>query len=295
MTMRILLLGNRGQLGWELERSLSLLGEVKALDYPDVDFTRLAHLHKVVLDIHPQLIVNAAAYTAVDRAESEADLAMLINGEAPGVLAESARKVGAALVHYSTEYVFDGKKITPYTEADEPAPLNAYGMAKLAGDRAIVQVGGAYLVLRSSWIYSLKRENFLTNVLLWAHSRTELRIVTDQIGCPTWARHLAEVTAMLLAKGGQPIRDWVEANHGLYNLASRGFTSRFDWAKEILKLDPRVSEHLVQKVSAAVSTEFPSAAQRPLYAPLDSSLFAHTFNLSLPDWRESLRLAMDTE
>jgi dTDP-4-dehydrorhamnose reductase len=293
--MRVLLLGNRGQLGWELARSLVILGEVTALDYPEVDFTRLDHLRRVVLDAHPQLIVNAAAYTAVDRAESAARLAMIVNGEAPGVLAEVARELGAAMVHYSTEYVFDGKKSTPYTEDDMPAPVNAYGLAKLAGDQAIMQVGGAYLVLRSSWIYTLQRENFLTNVLKWARSHTELHIVTDQVGCPTWARHLAVATAMLLAKGGRQIRDWVETYRGVYNLASGGYTSRFDWAKEILSLDPRASEQVVQKVTTAVSADFPSPAQRPLFAPLDSQRFAQTFNLWLPDWRDSLRLALEAD
>jgi dTDP-4-dehydrorhamnose reductase len=293
--IKTLLLGNHGQLGWELERSLALLGEVIALDYPEVDFTRLDHLRQLVLDYRPQLIVNAVAYTAVDRAEREPKQAMLVNGEAPGVLAEAAHTLGAAMVHYSTDYVFDGKKSSPYTEEDIPSPLNAYGQAKLAGDRAIMQVGGAYLILRSSWIYTLRRENFLTNVLKWARSHTDLRIVTDQVGCPTWARHLAEVTAMLLAKGGGQIKDWAEMYHGVYNIASGGFTSRLDWAKEILQLDPRPSEQIVQRLTAAVSADFPSPAQRPLYTPLDSRHFAQTFYLHLPDWRDSLRLALHVD
>ncbi len=291
--MRLLLLGNQGQLGWELEHCLSLLGDLTALDYPDVDFTHLDHLRQVVLSSRPQVIINAIAYTAVDRAESEPALAMIVNGKAPGVLAETARSLGAALIHYSTDYVFDGKKDSPYTEEDTPNPLSAYGLAKLAGDQAIMEVGGAYLILRSSWIYTFRRENFLTNVLKWSRMHAEMHIVTDQIGCPTWARQLAEVTALLLAKSDNQGKDWIDQHHGIYNLASSGYTSRFDWAKEILKLDPRSTEQIVQKVDKAVTADFPTPAQRPLFSALDSQRFASTFNLRLPDWRTSLRQAME--
>jgi dTDP-4-dehydrorhamnose reductase len=291
--IRLLLLGNKGQLGWELERCLSLWSDVIALDFPEVDFSHLDHLRQVVLDSHPQVIINAVAYTAVDRAETEANLAMTVNGKAPGVLAEAARALGAAFIHYSTDYVFDGKKNAPYTEEDNPNPLSAYGLSKLAGDQAVVQTGGAYLIFRSSWIYTLRRENFLTNILKWARTRTEMRIVTDQIGCPTWARQLAEVTAMLLAKSEGQVYDWVEQYHGLYNLASSGYTSRFNWAKEILRLDPCSNEQVVQKLTTAVTADFPTPAQRPLFSTLDSHRFAETFNLRLPDWRLSLRQAME--
>jgi dTDP-4-dehydrorhamnose reductase len=291
--IRVLLLGNRGQLGWELERSLVSLGEVVALDYPEVNFTNMEQLRQVVLDSHPQVIINAVAYTAVDRAETEAASVQTVNGEAPGVLAEVARSLKAAFIHYSTDYVFDGKKNKPYTEDDTPNPLSAYGLAKLAGDRAVIQAGGSYLILRSSWIYTLRRENFLTNVLKWARTRTEMRIVTDQIGCPTWARQLAEVTAMLLAKSEGQVFDWIGQYHGLYNLASGGYTSRFNWAKEILRLDPRSSEQMVQKLTTAVTSDFPTPAQRPLFSALDSQRFCTTFNICLPDWRLSLRQAME--
>jgi dTDP-4-dehydrorhamnose reductase len=239
------------------------------------------------------VIINAVAYTAVDRAETEADLAMTVNGKAPGVLAEAARSLGAAFIHYSTDYVFDGKKNIPYTEEDIPNPLNAYGQAKLAGDQAVIQTGGSYLIFRSSWIYTLRRENFLSNVLKWARTRTEMRIVTDQIGCPTWARQLADVTAMLLVKSEGQVYDWVGHYHGLYNLASSGYTSRFNWAKEILRLDPRSNEQMVQKVTTAGTADFPNPAQRPLFSALDSQRFSATFNLRLPDWRLSLRQAME--
>lgn len=291
--MRLLLLGNKGQLGWELARCLCLLGDMTVLDFPEVDYTRLDHLRQVVIDNNPQVIVNAVAYTAVDRAESEADTAMLVNGKAPGVLAEAARSLGAAFIHYSTDYVFDGRKNTPYTEEDIPNPLSAYGLAKLAGDQAVMETGGAYLIFRSSWIYTLRRENFLTNVLKWARTRNEMRIVNDQIGCPTWARQLAEVTAMLLARSEGQVCDWIEQYHGLYNLASGGYTSRFNWAKEILRLDPRSNEQVVQKVTTAVTGDFPTPARRPLFTALDSQRFAATFNLRLPDWRISLRQAME--
>jgi len=199
--MRILPLGENGQVGWELLRTLAPLGEVVAMGRAEADLSRPEQLRSVVRNVHPRVIVNAAAYTDVDRAESEPELAMAVNGNAPGILAEEAERNGAGLVHYSTDYVFDGEKREPYVETDLPNPINVYGRTKLAGEEAISRVGGAHLILRTSWVYSLCGGGFVTRVLRWAREKEVLRIVDDQVGSPAWARMLAEVTGLVLARG----------------------------------------------------------------------------------------------
>ena len=186
--MRILLIGNTGQLGWELEHALAPLGELSACDYPDVDLAHVVSIRRAIRDCHPHLLVNAAAYTAVDRAESEPELAKAVNSIAPAVMAEEAIRMNAALIHYSTDYVFDGLKGSPYIESDPTNPLSVYGQTKLDGELAVVQLGGAAITLRTSWVYSLRRESFVSKVLGWARSQPTLRLVTDQISGPTWAR-----------------------------------------------------------------------------------------------------------
>jgi dTDP-4-dehydrorhamnose reductase len=290
--MRILQFGSIGQLGWELNRCLRSLGSLAVYEYPEVDFTHPEQLRPLVADFRPDVIVNAAAYTNVDKAETELKTAMLINGEASGVLAEEARKVGAFLIHYSTDYVFDGNKGSCYIESDSPAPLNVYGKSKLAGEQAIQQAGAEALVLRTSWVYSTRQGGFVTKVLQWARSQPELRLVTDQVGNPTWARSLAEITAQLLARAGQPPFDWLRERKGTYHLAGLGSASRFEWAQAILACDPRSQEQIVTKILPALTAEFPTAAVRPLYSALDCSLFGETFQLQLPPWQEALRLAM---
>lgn len=290
--MRILLLGKNGQLGWELLRSLSPLGKVLALDYPEIDlakddFIAVTHAYQ------PQVIINATAYTAVDRAESEPEVAMAVNARAPGILAEQALKLGAALIHYSTDYVFDGAKGSDYTETDAPNPLGAYGRSKLEGELAIQQVGGAHLILRTSWVYSLRRESFVTKVLEWARQQTTLRVVSDQVGNPTWARMLAEISAQMLAKGNQDIAGWAGEHSGVYHLAGSDRASRLEWAQAILQLDPRKAEQRVQEILPARSADFPTPARRPLHSALNCDKFTHTFGLQLPPWRETLQLAMD--
>ena len=193
--MKILLLGNTGQVGWELNRTLLTLGELTALDYPQVNMADPDSIRSLVQEIKPKIIVNATAYTDVDKAESEPELAMAINGTGPGILAEEAKKIGAALIHYSTDYVFNGTKGSPYTEEDQPNPINVYGETKLAGEKTIQEVGGTYLIFRTSWVYSLRRPCFVTKVLEWAKTQEVLHIVDDQISSPTWARTLAEATA----------------------------------------------------------------------------------------------------
>lgn len=298
--MKILLLGKYGQLGWELDRCLRPLGEVHTLDYPEIDLADEDQIRKVVREAAPQIIVNATAYTAVDRAESEAEAAMAINARAPGVLAEEAKALSAALIHYSTDYVFDGTKGSPYQESDAPNPLNVYGRSKLSGEGALGQVGGVHLTFRTSWVYSLRRGSFVTKALGWARKQPELRVVTDQVGSPTWARMLAETSAQVLAMGiraGSPahLLGWLGERAGVYHLGGEGAASRLEWVQAILENDPRKDEQVARRILPALTSEFPTPARRPLYSALDCGLFAETFGLRLPHWRDSLRLAMESD
>ena len=287
-----LLIGMNGQVGWELNRCLRPLGLVHAVDYPEIDLSQSDSVREWVRNIQPQVIVNAAAYTAVDQAEIESDLAMAINGTAPGVLAEEAQRIGAALVHYSTDYVYDGTKGEAYQEADLPNPLSVYGWSKLAGDQNIQQVGGAYLIFRTTWVYSLRQGGFVQKVLGWARQHETLRIVSDQVGSPTWARMLAETTAQVLAMGGNEISQWISERRGLYHLGGDGAVSRLEWAKAILKYDPKKEQQIVQEILPAKTEDFPTPAERPLYSPVNCDLFIDTFGLALPNWESALRLAM---
>ncbi len=291
--MRILLLGKVGQLGWELARCLPPLGEVLAFDYPEIDLGRPESARDLVRASRPALIVNATAYTDVDRAEQEENLAMAVNAEAPGVLAEEAKRIRAAFVHFSTDYVFDGTKGAPYVEADPVHPLNAYGRSKLAGERAVQSAGGASLILRTSWVYSTRQGGFVTKVLGWARRSETLRIVEDQVSAPTWARLLAEVTAQLVARMGADPFGWTLERGGLYHLAGDGFASRFEWAQRILDLDPARGEQTVRSLLPAKSADFPTPAVRPAFSALNCNLFYNTFGLRLPPWQEALKLAME--
>ncbi|HEX9091188.1 MAG TPA: dTDP-4-dehydrorhamnose reductase [Anaerolineales bacterium] len=292
--MRILLLGNTGQLGWELQRTLAPLGELNACDYPDLDLSDLKSFLQVFHDCQPDLLVNATAYTAVDRAEDEPDLAHAINAIAPGVMAEEARQHGIAFIHYSTDYVFDGRKGVPYLETDLPSPLSIYGRSKLAGEQAVQQAGGAFLILRTSWVYSLRRDSFVSKVLAWSRQQDTLRLVTDQVSGPTWARLLAEVTSQLANLGREDLFSWFSQYHGLYHLAGSGYCSRFAWGQKILELDPHKADQRVQQLLPALTSEFPTPAERPLFSALDCNLFSRTFHLQLPDWKFSLKLAMES-
>ncbi len=291
--MKTVLFGKNGQVGWELQRILPSFGQVVALDYDDLDLSNLKALQTRLDELKPDLIVNASAYTAVDRAETERDLALKVNGEAPGVMAETARRSGGMLVHYSTDYVFDGTKGSPYVETDHPNPLNVYGESKLAGERAIQQAGEAYLILRTSWVYSTRMQSgFVNKVLAWARQNETLQIVDDQVGCPTWARMLAETTALLVAKGGDQPVDYMKSKQGVYHVAGKGGASRFEWAQTILAYDPHREEQRVSRLEPASSAEFPTPAVRPAHSVLDCALFENVFGLFIPDWKESLALAM---
>lgn len=292
---KILLFGAQGQLGWELRRALMSLGSVIALDIPHLDIRDQEALSQAVLACRPNIIVNATAYTAVDQAESEPEIAMAINGHAPGRLAELALKLGAALIHYSTDYVFDGTKGRPYVESDPPNPLSVYAASKLAGEQAILQVGGAYLIFRTSWLYSLRRDSFVVKVLRWSRQQEVLRVVADQISNPTWARALAEATAQVLAMGGHDAVNWIRQRRGVYHLANEGYASRLEWAQTILRLDPHPEEQRARELQPAQTHEFSTPATRPLFSALDCTCFTKTFGLRLPAWEESLQLAMQED
>jgi dTDP-4-dehydrorhamnose reductase len=289
---RILLTGSAGQVGAELVRTLAPLGELHALARAELDLADLASVRGAVRARRPDVVVNAAAYTAVDRAESERELAFRVNAEAPEALAEEAARLGALMVHYSTDYVFDGTLRTPYTESDEPAPLGVYGESKLAGERAVAAAGGAHVVLRTSWVWDTRGHNFLRTILRLAREREELRVVDDQVGAPTRARDLAEATAAMLrsirAAGGA----LDEESHGVYHLTARGSTSWYGFAREILERDPAAHEQRCRRLLPIATSEYPTAARRPAYSLLDDRRIRERWGIRLPDWRESLAEAL---
>jgi dTDP-4-dehydrorhamnose reductase len=293
--MRILLIGGTGQVGWELTRSLQPLAEVLAVDYPAIDLVDLDATRKLVRDLKPNVILNAAAYTNVDLAESEAHKAFAINAEAPGVLAEESHRLGSVFIHYSTDYVFDGEKGSPYTEQDLPNPLNTYGKSKLMGEQAIQKVGGANLILRTSWVYSLRADNFVKRVLSWARQKETLSIVDDQIGSPTWARFLAEATTFLIGSGRKDIPRYFNEHAGIYHLAGSGSPSRLEWAQRILEFDPHKEEQCIQYLLPAKSKDFPTPAIRPKNSSLDSNKIIQTFGIHIPDWESSLFQVMNKD
>lgn len=291
--MRILLLGKNGQVGFELQSTLAPLGELMAVDLPDVDFTQLEALETFTREVKPDIIVNAAAYTAVDKAEFEPDIAMRVNGEAPGVLAEIARERGIGLVHFSTDYVFDGTKGEPYKEEDTPSPLSVYGVSKLAGDLAIQESGCAYLILRTSWVYGTRGSNFYLTMLRLAREREEISVVDDQIGCPTWSRSIAQVTGAILKQGFHAEQDrfgWgEEISSGLYNYSSSGSTSWYEFASEIIEGDPNPDKHVVQRLVPISTEAFGAAAARPSYSELSKKKLQTVFRIPAEGWREQLQ------
>jgi len=290
--VRLLVTGANGQVGCELRQSLAPLGQVIALDRAACDLARPAEAARILREAAPDIIVNAAAYTAVDRAEQEEELATLINGTAVGEIAQAARQLGALLIHYSTDYVFDGRKDAPYAEDDVPSPISAYGRSKLAGERAIAQCGGRYLIVRTSWIYAARGHNFLKTVLRLARERDELRIVEDQIGAPTWARDLAAATAVMTRQARQEIaRDDFES--GLFHVTGSGATSWFVFAKAVVKQAEQYG--LLARKSKIVpiaSSEYPVAATRPKNSRLSGARARHRFQIALPEWEQSLAVCM---
>ncbi len=291
--MNLLLIGNTGQVGWELQRALAPLGALTPVDYPALNLLDPDGARALIRRLRPDVIVNAAAYTAVDRAEKERGMAHSLNAVAPGLLAEEAKAIGAAFIHYSTDFVFDGEKTTPYFENDPANPVSVYGKTKLDGEIAVEQVGGASITLRTAWVYSTRRESFVTKVLAWSRKFPELRMVTDQVGCPTWCRLLAEATAQVIAMGGRNLTPWLTERRGIYHLAGEGGCTRNEWAQAILKYDPHPEEQLTKTILPALSAEFPTPAARPPHAILNTDKFADTFGLRFPPWEEALKLAME--
>ena len=279
MKPRILLTGRYGQVGWELERMLPEVGEVFAFGRDELDLADPEQIRETVRLVKPAIIVNAAAYTAVDRAEEEPELAMAINGTAPGILAEEAKKLDALLVHYSTDYVFDGTKAEPYTEEDEPNPLNVYGKTKLAGERAIQATWEKHLIFRTSWVYGMRGKNFLLTILRLAKERDEIRVVDDQFGAPTWCRSLAKATTEILRSA--PLLP------GLYHMTASGHTSWYGFCLATLKLAPQEGLR-VRSTVPIHSTDYPTAAKRPKNSQLDCSKLAEAFYITLPPWEETL-------
>jgi len=293
--VKILLIGVHGQVGWELNRTLQPLGEVVALDYPAIDLTQPEQIRHQVREVRPDLIVNAAAYTAVDKAEAEPDLAMAINGAAPAILAGEAKKLGAAIVHYSTDYVFDGTRDAAYREEDAPNPMNVYGKTKLAGDRAVLASGCPHLILRVSWVYGSRGKNFMLTILKLAREKEEIRVVDDQIGSPLWSRMIAEITAQILVQGIGDLAGFLSEKGGLYHLSAQGRTSWFGFARAILAKSPHRNEHKVQRLVPITSSEYPTPAKRPAFSLLSSDALLKNFGLRLPDWEFSLNQVLDQD
>jgi dTDP-4-dehydrorhamnose reductase len=290
--MKIILFGKNGQLGSEFLEFLPILGDVIPFGRNEVDVSDLDVLQKTLKELKPGLIINTSAYTEVDRAEKEFELAMKVNAVAPGVMAEVARNISAVFIHYSTDYVFDGKRDQPHTENDPVNPLNTYGKSKLEGEENIKQAGDAFVILRTSWVYSLRGESFVKKVLRWARKNETLRIVSDQISNPTWARVLAEVTSLMITNHKADLLETIRERHGVYHLAGSGYTSRYEWAKQIIANDPNRTEQVVRNIEPALSEDFPTPAVRPHFSALNCTHFEKIFGLQLPDWSSTLELAM---
>jgi dTDP-4-dehydrorhamnose reductase len=288
--MKILLLGKNGQVGWELCRTLAPLAEVTAVDYPEINFTDVPALRRLVADTRPSVVVNAAAYTAVDKAETEPELCRQINAVAPGVLAEEAKKTGVLMVHYSTDYIFDGTKSSPYVETDAPNPLGAYGRSKLEGDQAVKASGADHLIFRLCWVYGARGQNFMLTMQRLARERETLRVVGDQFGCPTWSRMIAEATALALKQAFTGADR--SAFNGEYHLAAGGQTSWHGFASRIIELMPEV-ERKCRAVEKITTADYPLPARRPANSVLDCGKLQKTFGLRLPDWEFSLRQVLD--
>lgn len=278
--MRILLTGRKGQVGWELERALPALGQVIATDRATLDLADSDAIRRVVREAKPEVIVNPAAYTAVDRAESEPELAFAANAMGVGVLAEEAASLDALLVHFSTDYVFDGEKRSPYVESDVPRPLGVYGKSKLEGERAIEASGCEHVILRSGWIYSTRGSNFVLSILHAAREGRPLRVVSDQVGGPTSAQSLVRATAQILTAHGS---GWAFPV-GLYHAAATGAVSRSEFARAIL-----AEAGIAARIAEVSTGEYPTPAKRPRYSVLDCTKLRQAFGISLPDWREELR------
>ena len=292
--MNILLLGKNGQLGWELQRSLSILGKLTALDRLGQnglcgDITDLEGLRNTIVTLKPDIIVNAAAYTAVDQAESEPKLTQLINTQAPELLAQEAAKTGAWLVHYSTDYVFDGSGNKPWYESDDSEPLNQYGKSKLAGEQAIQNSGCKYLIFRTSWVYGSKGNNFAKTMLRLANERQTLSVINDQVGAPTSAALLADCSAHALLQAIQK-----PELTGLYHLVASGQTTWYEYAKFVIEHTRNIGKELVvTEINAFSTLDYPTPAKRPYNSRLNTVKFCNSFGLVLPEWQQGVIRMLD--
>jgi dTDP-4-dehydrorhamnose reductase len=277
-----------------LRHKLACLGPIARVDTPDVDFTKPETIRDAVRAAEPAVIVNAAAYTAVDKAESEPELAMQINGTAPGVLAEEAKRLGSLLVHYSTDYVYDGTKQGEWIETDKPNPLNVYGKTKLAGDEAIAAVGCEHLILRTSWVYGARGNNFLLTMLRLSKERHELRIVDDQTGAPTSSECIAEATADILAQVLGPADGGLEGRSGVYNLTCAGATTWFGFAKALLERSAGSLGAGTPTLVPIPTSEFPRPATRPRNSRLSGARLKETFGVVMPAWESALDMVLET-
>lgn len=310
MKFTILLTGKNGQVGAELLRLLPGIGEVVAPDRHELDLLDEGNLRRAVRDIRPQLIVNAAAYTAVDAAETDEANAYAINARAPAVLAKEAKKIGAAIVHYSTDYVFDGSKRAPYDEIDPASPMSVYGNTKFAGEQAIRNCDVPHLILRTAWVYGTRGRNFLLTILRLATERPELRIVRDQLGAPTWSREIATSTAKILAQvmGRGNEASLFSQVSGTYHMTAGGETTWYDFASTILDEASRLSREVswlttatggrplvTRRIIPITAEEYPTLASRPAYSVLSNSLLTRTFGIRMSDWHTQLRHAFSLE
>jgi dTDP-4-dehydrorhamnose reductase len=310
MKPRILLTGKNGQVGGELQHFLPFVGEVIALDRHQLDLSKPDDIRRTIQEIRPHLIVNAAAYTAVDQAETDEPMARAINVDAPALMAQEAKKLGAHLVHYSTDYVFDGTKNDPYVEQDPPNPLNVYGKSKFEGEQAIREVGVPHLLFRTGWVYGTRGRNFLLTILRLLTQREELRVVQDQTGAPTWCREIARATTDVLkrfSENGSDVLSLEQAS-GTYHMTASGVTTWYGFAQAILEEISQPPQGLAWFASATsgrpimtrrivpiTTAEYPTAARRPAYSILSNSRLAHSFAVRLSDWRFALRAALRSE
>jgi dTDP-4-dehydrorhamnose reductase len=314
MKPRILLIGRNGQVGHDLQQLLLAHSELTAVDRQQLDLSAPDEIRQAVQEIRPQIIVNAAAYTAVDQAEKDEPAARAINAIAPGILAGQAKQIGATLIHYSTDYVFDGAKTTPYEENDPTNPLGAYGRAKLAGEQAIRDSGAAHLIFRTAWVYSTRGKNFLLTILRLATQREELRIVKDQIGAPTSSRELAEATARVVSQLSALKNASMGKNlaglGGTYHMTAGGVTNWSEFATTILDHASAAIESkkspawllttlngaplITRRVVPITTAEYPTPARRPPYSVLSNERLAKTFGIRLPDWDAQLRRVFET-
>jgi len=307
MKPRVLLTGKNGQVGSELQRLLGNSSELRALDRQELDLSNSKDIRDAIRRFHPHIIINAAAYTAVDRAESEQAAARIVNADAPTVMAEEAKAIGAALIHYSTDYVFDGSKRSPYREDDPPCPISVYGESKLAGEQGIQNVGGAYLIFRTEWVYALRGKNFLCTIARLASQQEQLRIVADQRGAPTWSREIAIATAKIVSK------EWRRSNgvspfaacSGIYHMTASGQASWYEFATAIVDEARRIPPDsvwlkettsgrplVVQRIVPIATADYPTPARRPSYSVLSNARLEKTFDVRLPDWRLQLHSAV---